>query len=94
VAVNNQGLVDLLEAAVTGLEANKPYLLALVNNADGSGPVEPLAKFMTNPAGAAIVVTVGPLRRSVQGNEGNPRRFLVIAPLIEDKPGAPVQVQR
>ncbi len=94
VAVNNQGLVDLLEAAVTGLEAKKPYLLALVNNADGSGHLEPLAKFMTNPAGAAIVVTVGPLRRAVQGNEGSQRRFLIIAPLIEDKPGAPVQVQR
>jgi len=94
VAVNNQGLVDLLEAAVTGLEANKPYLLALVNNADGSGPVEPLAKFMTNPSGAAIVVTIGPLRKAVGGNEGNPRRFLVIVPLKEDKPGAPVQVQR
>jgi hypothetical protein len=94
VAVNNQGLVDLLEAAVTGLEPNKPYLLALVSNADGSGPVEPLAKFMTNPAGAAIVVTVGPLHRAVQGNEGSPRRFLVIVPLKEDKPGAPVQVQR
>jgi YVTN family beta-propeller protein len=94
VAVNNQGLVDLLEAAVTGLEAKKPYLLALVDNADGSGPLEPIAKFMTNPAGAAIVVTIGPLRRAVQGNEGSPRRYLMIAPLIEDKPGAPVQVQR
>jgi YVTN family beta-propeller protein len=94
VAVNNQGLVDLLEAAATGLEANKPYLLALVSNPDGSGPLEPVAKFMTNPAGAAIVVTVGPLRRAVQGNEGSPRRFLVIVPLKEDKPGAPVQVQR
>jgi YVTN family beta-propeller protein len=94
VAVNNQGLVDLLEAAVTGLEAKKPYLLALVNNADGSGPLEPVAKFMTNPAGAAIVVTIGPLRRTVQGSEESPRRYLVIAPLIEDKPGAPVQVQR
>ncbi len=94
VAVNNQGLVDLLEAAITGLEATKPYLLALVNNADGSGPLEPLAKFMTNPAGAAIVVTVGPLRRAVQGNEGSPRRFLVVMPLNEDRPGAPVQVQR
>jgi len=94
VAVNNQGLIDLLEAAVTGLEAKKPYLLALVNNADGSGPLEPVAKFMTNPAGAAIVVTVGPLRRAVQGNEGSLRRFLVIAPLNEDKPGVPVQVQR
>jgi hypothetical protein len=94
VAVNNQGLVDLMEAAVTGLEAKKPYLLALVNNADGSGPLEPLAKFMTNPAGAAIVVTVGPLRRAVQGSEGSPRRFLVIVPLNEEKPGTPVQVQR
>jgi YVTN family beta-propeller protein len=94
VAVNNQGLIDLLEAAVTGLEAKKPYLLALVDSADGSGPLEPVAKFMTNPAGAAIVVTVGPLRRAVQGNEGSPRRYLVIAPLIDDKPGAPVQVQR
>ena len=94
IAVNNQGLVDLLEAAVTGLEAKKPYVLALVSNADGSGPLEPLAKFMTNPAGAAIVVTVGPLRKAVQGYEGSPRRYLVIAPLIEDKPGAPVQVQR
>ena len=94
VAVNNQGLIDLLEAAVTGLEAKKPYLLGLVNNADGSGPLEPVANFMTNPAGAAIVVTVGPLRTAVQGNEGSPRRYLVIVPLNEDKPGAPVQVQR
>jgi len=94
VAVNNQGLVDLLEAAVTGLEAKKPYLLALADTADGSGPLEPLAKFMTNPAGAAIVVTVGPLRRAVQGSEGSARRFLVVAPLKGDKPGAPVQVQR
>jgi len=94
VAVNNQGLVDLLEAAVTGLEAKKPYLLALVDNADGSGPLEPLARFMTNPAGAQIVVTVGPLRKAVQGNEGSPRRFLVVVPWKEEKPGAPVQVQR
>jgi len=94
VAVNNQGLLDLLEAAVTGLEAKKPYLLALVNNADGSGPLEPMAKFMTNPAGAAIVVTVGPLRKAVQGNEDGQRRFMVIVPLNEDKPGAPIQVQR
>ncbi len=93
VAVNNQGLVDLLEASVTGLEAKKPYLLALASNADGSGTLEPVAKFMTNQAGAAIVVTIGPLRKAVQGNEGSPRRYLVIAPLIEDKPGAPVQVQ-
>ncbi len=94
VAINNQGLIDLLEAAVTGLEAKKPFLLALGSNADGSGSLEPVAKFMTNPAGAAIVVTVGPLRRAVQSSEDSQRRFLVIVPLNEDKPGLPVQVQR
>lgn len=94
VTVNNQGLVDLLEAAVTGLEAKKPYVLALANNADGSGPLEPVARFTTNPAGAAIVIAVGPLRKVVREDQAGSRRYLVIAPLIEDKPGAPVQVQR
>lgn len=94
VAVNNQGLIDLLEAAVTGLEPKKPYALALAANADGSGPLEPLARFMTNPVGAAIVVTVGPLRKVVHGNQTASRRYLVIAPIIDDQLGTPVQVQR
>jgi YVTN family beta-propeller protein len=94
VAVNNQGLIDLLEAAVTGLEPKKPYLLALASNADGSGTLDPVAKFMTNPVGAAIVVAVGPLRTAVEGNPGSSRRYLVIAPLSDNKPGTPVQVQR
>ncbi len=56
VAVNNQGLVDLLEAAVTGLTPKQPYVLALANNPDGSGPLEPVVTFLTNPAGAQIVI--------------------------------------
>ena len=94
VVVNNQGLVDLLQAAVTGLEPKKPYLLALSMNADGAGALEPVAKFMTNPAGAAIVNAIGPLRKSVEGNASGPRRYLVIAAMDGDKPGALVQVQR
>ena len=94
VVVNNQGLVDLLQAAATGLEPKKPYVLALSMNADGSGPLDPVAKFMTNPAGAAVVNAIGPLRKSVQGNAGTPRRYLVIATFVDDKAGAPVQVQR
>ena len=94
VTVNNQQLIDLLEAAVTGLEPKKPYVLALADNADGSGGLDPVAKFMSNPAGAAIVVAVGPLRTAVAGNARSPRRYLVIAPLRGDTPGAPVQVQR
>lgn len=94
VVVNNQGLVDILQAGVTGLEPKKPYVLALSNNADGSGPLDPIAKFMANPAGAAIVGAVGPLRKAVQGPTGSTRRYLVIAPNVNDKPGMPIQVQR
>jgi YVTN family beta-propeller protein len=94
VTVNNQGLIDSLEAGVTGLTPKKPYLLALSDNADGSGSLEPVAKFMTNPAGAQIVVAIGPLRKAVEGKGTGPRRYLVIAPISDDKPDTPVQVQR
>lgn len=98
VVVNNQGLVDLLQAAVTGLEPKKPYVLALSTQANGSGPLEPVAKFMGNPAGAAIVGTLGPLRKAVDSNMQDgavQRRYLVIATMTADgKPGEIVQVQR
>lgn len=94
VVVNNQGLVDILQAAVTGVEPKKAYFLALANNADGSGPLEPIARFMGNPAGAAIVGAVGPLRKAVQGSAANAKRYLVIAPVVDDKPGTPIQIQR
>jgi YVTN family beta-propeller protein len=101
VTVNNQGLVDLLQAAATGLEPKKSYVLALAMRADGSGPLEPIATFMGNPAGAAAVTTLGPLRRAVskvtQATEAGAagRRYLVIAAQGADgKPGEVVQVQR
>jgi YVTN family beta-propeller protein len=94
VVVNNQGLVDILQAAVTGVEPKKAYFLALANNADGSGPLEPIARFMGNPAGAAIVGAVGPLRKAVQGSAASAKRYLVIAPVVDDKPGTPIQIQR
>src|SRR5262244_2575253 len=94
VAVNNQGLVDLLEAAVTGLEPKSEYVLALAENPDGSGALEPIAQFKTNPRGAAIVTTIGPLRRVVQQDAHESRRYLVIAQMVDGKPTAPAQVQR
>ncbi|MFL6674532.1 MAG: YncE family protein [Massilia sp.] len=98
VTVNNQGLVDLLQAAVTGLEPKKAYVLALSRRADGSGALEPIAKFMGNPAGAATVLTLGPLRRAVDSNAkggADERRYLVIATTTDGgTPGAVVQVQR
>ena len=95
VTVNNQGLTDLLQAAVTGLEPKKPYVLALSSKADGSGNLEPIAKFMTNPAGAAIVTALGPLRKTVQTSAAEGlRRYLVIAGGSVEPPGPVVQVQR
>ena len=92
VALFDQGLSQVLEAAVTGLAPNQPYVLALAAHSDGSGPRTPLATFMTNPAGGAIVNAVGPIRQLAQGDAGpTRRRYLAIFP-----PGdhaAPAQVQ-
>jgi YVTN family beta-propeller protein len=93
VALFDQGLTQVLEASVTGLEPKQPYVLAFAGRADGSGALEPLASFVTNPAGAAIVNAVGPIRQVVQGAADAPRRYLVIAPGSAMQPGKPVQVQ-
>jgi hypothetical protein len=94
VSLSDQGLVQVLEAAVTGLEPGKPYVLALASEPSGAGALQPLQNFMTNPAGAAIVNTIGPIRQLVRGEEKTPRRYLVIVPGTPDSHGAPVQVQR
>src|SRR5216684_631624 len=65
VSLFDQGLTQVLQAAVVGLEPAKPHLLALTSNQDGSGKIEPIAQFMTNPAGAAVVNAVGPIRQIV-----------------------------
>jgi len=93
VSLSDQGLVQVLEAAVTGLEPGKLYLLALASEPSGTGALQPLQNFMTNPAGAAIVNTIGPIRQLVRGEEKAPRRYLVIVPGTADSHGAAVQVQ-
>src|ERR1700745_1601269 len=94
VSLSDQGLVQVLEAAVTGLEPGKSYLLALATEPSGTGALEPLQGFMTNPAGAAIVNAIGPIRQVVRGEDKIPRRYLVILPGTPDNHGAAVQVQR
>src|ERR1700731_1664184 len=93
VTLFDQGLIEVLEAAVTGLEPMQPYVLALASRADGGGELEPLQDFMTNPAGAAIVNTVGPILEIVKGETAPPRRYLVIASGSSTNPGTPVQIQ-
>jgi YVTN family beta-propeller protein len=94
VSLFDQGLTQVLQAAVTGLEARKPYVLALSSDPNGAAGLEPLAGFMTNPAGAAIVNAVGPIRQIVQSTGPTPRRYLVIAAGTPASIGAPVQVQQ
>ena len=94
VSLSDQGLVQVLEAAVTGLEPGKQYLLALAGEPSGTGVLEPLQSFMTNPAGAAVVSAIGPIRQLVRGEDKAPRRYLVILPGTPNTHAAPVQVQR
>ncbi len=56
VSLFDQGLTQILEASVTGLPPKQPFVLALSNQPDGGGPLQPLSSFMTNPAGSAIVM--------------------------------------
>ena len=93
VTLFNQGLVQVLQAAVTGLEPKKPYVLALASQPDGRGRLEPIASFMTNPAGAAIVNSLGPIRQVVEVSAPETRRYLVIAPGSGEQVGEAVQVQ-
>jgi YVTN family beta-propeller protein len=94
VALFDQGLTQVLEASVSGLQPKTPYVLGLAERPDGAGALQPLAAFVTNPAGSAIVNAVGPIRQVVHGDVGEARRYLVIVPGPADQPGAPVQVQR
>ena len=93
VTLNYQGPLDLLEAAVTGLQPNTSYTLGYVPNlGDPSYNFQPLSTFMTNAAGAQIVESIGPLRQVVAGTpQPDDRRYLVIVPANDNT--QPVQVQ-
>jgi len=93
VSLFDQGLTQVVQASVTGLEPKKPYVLALASRPDGSGALEPLSGFMTNPAGSAIVNAVGPIRQIVQNTTEGERRYLVIAEGTAGATGAIVQQQ-
>ncbi len=93
VSLFDQGLIQVLQASVTGLAPKQPYVLALAHQPNGEGGLEPLAAFMTNPAGSAIVNATGQIRQVVQGEDKIPRRYLVIAQGNATKIGPVVQVQ-
>jgi hypothetical protein len=68
-------LIQVLQAAITGLSPGQPYTLALATDPSGQGELQSLANFMTNPAGAAIVNTTGPIRQIVDSHSGRLATF-------------------
>ncbi|MBA2685049.1 MAG: YncE family protein [Gemmatimonadaceae bacterium] len=93
VTIFDQGLTQIVQAAVTGLKPKTSYVLVLSTLQNGRGDLQSLASFTTNLAGAAIVNAVGPIRQLVQGESRNPRRYLVITTGTADQTGEVVQVQ-
>jgi YVTN family beta-propeller protein len=93
ISLYNQGLTQVLEAAVTGLRPGTPYILALSARADGTGKLQPLAAFTTNASGAAVVNAVGPIRQIVHPQEPATRKYIVIVPGTTGHLGSPVQIQ-
>src|SRR3982074_3756318 len=93
VALFDQGLLQVLQVSATGLQPRQPYLLALADQPDGGGALQPLASFATNPAGSAIVNAIGPIRQIVEVKASTMRRYLVIASGSAAHPGSVVQVQ-
>ncbi|OHV15723.1 hypothetical protein BK022_16955 [Methylorubrum extorquens] len=93
VTLFDQGPLQILQAAVTGLVPGQPYVLAFSSSRDGRGDLEPLAAFTTNPAGAAIVNAVGPIRQVTGAEATAPRRHIVILDGRTGGTRTPVQTQ-
>jgi YVTN family beta-propeller protein len=82
VAVNSLGLLDLVQIAAEGLTPKSQYQVYLrESDHPPFGKLEPLAILKTNPDGAGIVQTIGPLKRLAAGDSSSPassRRFLIV----------------
>jgi YVTN family beta-propeller protein len=93
VSLFDQGLIQILQASVTGLQPKQKYVLALAERSDGGGSLQPLATFMTNPAGSAIVNAAGPIRQIVDQSAAAGKRYLVIAAGDAAGTGEAVQIE-
>lgn len=90
-AVNSLGLLDLVEVAASGLAPGAQYQVYLAESARAPyGKLEPLAVLKTNPDGAGIVQSIGPLKSlaggglgaSAQKSDDAPsQRFLIVTEL-------------
>src|SRR5262249_48711427 len=70
VAVNSLGLLDLVQIAAEGLTPKAQYQVYIAESDHAPfGKLEPLAMLRTNPDGAGIVQTIGPLK-TLAGTSG------------------------
>ena len=86
VAVNSLGLLDLMEIAAEGLAPKSQYQVYLEDVEHAPfGRLEPLAILKTNPDGAGIVQTVGPLKSLSPGTATDAaeasRRYVIVTEL-------------
>ena len=95
ISMFDQGVIQLLQEAVTGLKPNQEDILALALTASGAGQLEALATFVTNPAGSAIVNATGPIRQIVKADQPSSRRWVVVAEVAAAgaTPAKVIQVQ-
>ena len=90
VAVNSLGVLDLVQIAVRGLTPKSQYKVYIAESDHAPfGKLEPLAVLKTNPDGAGIVQTIGPLKmlagESTAAPVASSQRFLIVTDL-EDPP--------
>ena len=83
VAVNSLGLLDLVQIAAEGLAPKSQYRVYLAeSNRAPVGKLEALAVLKTNPDGAGIAQTIGPLKTLARvgsgGSTGPSERYLVV----------------
>jgi YVTN family beta-propeller protein len=81
VAVNSIGLLDLVQIAAKGLAPKESYEVYLAeSNKSPFGKLEPLALLKTNPDGAGIVQTIGPLKALTGKDQmtSPSQRFLIV----------------
>lgn len=88
VAVNSLGLLDLVQIAAEGLAPRSHYSVYLTDsNRAPFGDVQFLAVLKTNPDGAGIVQTLGPLKTLTSKVEApsavHSRRFLIVTEINE-----------
>jgi YVTN family beta-propeller protein len=94
VTLFDQGLIQVLQAAVTGLQPKTQYTLALSDQRKQATALQPLANFTTNAAGAAIVNAVGPIRQIVKPDDVHgASRYLVIVMTNASMPSSLIQIQ-